>query len=100
MLGLSLAAMLSSPQFLFRDAELEADPAAKGGWRLDPYAKASQLAHFLIEVTKAFGAFYRECHVLGDDRELTQARLMLVESTRRVLAQGLTLLGIPLPERM
>ncbi len=46
-LGLSLAAMLSSPQFLFRDAELEADPAAKGGWRLDPYAKASQLAFFL-----------------------------------------------------
>ena len=64
------------------------------------HGKASQLAHYLIDVTKAFGGFYRECKVLGEGRELTSARLMLVEATRRVLAQGLTLLGIPLPERM
>lgn len=65
------------------------------------HAKASQLAHYLIEVTKVFGAFYRECRVLNeDDRELTRARLMLVDATRRILAQGLGLLGIPLPERM
>lgn len=63
-------------------------------------AKASQLAHYLIDVTKAFGAFYRECHVLGEDAELTRARLMLVDATRRILGRGLTLLGIPLPERM
>lgn len=64
------------------------------------FGKASQLAHYLIDVTKAFGAFYRECQVLGVDPKLTQARLMLVESTRRILAQGLTLIGIPLPSRM
>ena len=64
------------------------------------FAKASQLAHYLIEVTQAFGAFYRECQVLGQAREVTQARLMLVEATRRVLAQGLMLLGIPIPQRM
>ena len=64
------------------------------------FAKASQLAHYLIDVTKTFNAFYRECKVLGDDPALTRARLMLVESTRRILAQGLSLLGIPLPERM
>ncbi len=46
-LGLSLAAMLSAPQFLFRDAELETDPDTRGGWRLDPYSKASQLSFFL-----------------------------------------------------
>ena len=64
------------------------------------FAKASQLAHYLIDVTKAFGAFYRECRVLGETPEVTSARLMLVEATRRVLARGLQLLGIPLPERM
>ncbi len=64
------------------------------------FRKASQLAQFLIDLTKAFGAFYRECHVINEDRALTEARLMLVESTRRVLAQGLHLIGIPLPERM
>ena len=64
------------------------------------FAKASQLAHYLIDVTKAYGAFYRECRVLGDDKELSRARLMLVEATRRILARGLGLMGIPLPERM
>jgi arginyl-tRNA synthetase len=64
------------------------------------HAKASQLAHYLIDVTKAFGLFYRECRVLGEDPALTRARLLLVEATRRVLGQGLTLLGVPLPERM
>ncbi len=64
------------------------------------FAKASQLAHYLIDVTKAFGAFYRECHVLGESPEVTRARLMLVEATRRVLARGMALLGIPLPARM
>lgn len=64
------------------------------------FSKASQLAHYLIEVTKEFGTFYRECHVLSENMELTEARLMLVEATRVILAQGLKLLGIPLPERM
>ncbi len=63
------------------------------------FAKASQLTSYMIDVTKSFGAFYRECHVLGEG-EKTAARLMLVEATRRVLAQGLGLIGIPLPERM
>ncbi len=64
------------------------------------FSKASQLAHYLIEMTRLFGAFYRECQVLGQASEITQARLMLVEATRRVLGQGLELLGIPLPEKM
>jgi arginyl-tRNA synthetase len=64
------------------------------------HGKASQLCNYLIDVTRVFGAFYRECRVLGEDAELTHARLMLVEATRRVLARGLELLGIPLPERM
>jgi arginyl-tRNA synthetase len=62
--------------------------------------QASQLAHFLVDVVKAYGDFYRECHVLGQSADLTASRLLLVESTRRVLAQGLRMLGIPLPTRM
>jgi arginyl-tRNA synthetase len=64
------------------------------------HRKASQLANFLIDLVKAYGEFYRECHVLGQTKELTEARLLLVESARRILAQGLHLLGIPLPDRM
>jgi arginyl-tRNA synthetase len=64
------------------------------------FAKASQLATYLIDVTKVYGVFYRECRVLGDDPALTRARLLLVEATRRILARGMELLGIPRPERM
>lgn len=62
--------------------------------------KASGLAHYLIDVTQAFGVFYRQCHVIGEPDPIKNARLMLIEATRRVLAQGLGLLGVPLPERM
>jgi len=64
------------------------------------FSKASQLCNYLIDVTKDFGHFYRECHVIGDDVELSQARLALVDATRAILAKGLELLGIPRPEKM
>jgi hypothetical protein len=43
-LGLSLAGMLESPQFLFRIETGEPDPAQSGAWRLDAYSTASQLS--------------------------------------------------------
>lgn len=46
-LGLSLAAMLSEPQFLFRQENFEADPERPGELRLDAYSKASRLSFFL-----------------------------------------------------
>jgi Protein of unknown function (DUF1592)/Protein of unknown function (DUF1588)/Protein of unknown function (DUF1595)/Protein of unknown function (DUF1585)/Protein of unknown function (DUF1587) len=46
-LGMSLAGMLESPQFLFRTERLEPDPARSGAYRLDAYSRASQLSFFL-----------------------------------------------------
>ena len=46
-LSLSLGAMLSSPQFLFRTEKLEPDPGQAGAYRLDAYSKASRLSFFL-----------------------------------------------------
>lgn len=46
-LGLSLAAMLTSPQFLFDRETVEPDPAHKGAYKLTGYSKASQLSFFL-----------------------------------------------------
>ena len=62
--------------------------------------QASQLSHYLIQLVKSFGSFYHDCPVLGQEPEITQSRLILVDATRRVLGRGLQLLGIPLPERM
>jgi hypothetical protein len=44
-LGLSLAGLLESPQFLFRQEVVEPDHA--GGYRLDAYSKATRLSFFL-----------------------------------------------------
>lgn len=46
-LSLSLAAMLESPQFVFRQDVLEPDPDHDGEYRLDAYSKASRLSFFL-----------------------------------------------------
>ncbi|MBU6154536.1 MAG: arginine--tRNA ligase [Bdellovibrionales bacterium] len=63
--------------------------------------KPSQLASYLIDVTKDFGHFYRECKVMNPENPaLTRARLALVEASRNVLSLGLDLLGMPKPEKM
>ena len=46
-LSLALGAMLSSPQFLFREAVLKPDPEHAGKFRLDGYSRASQLSFLL-----------------------------------------------------
>ena len=46
-LSMSLAAMLSSPKFLFRQQTIEPDPAHSGQWRMEAHAKAAQLSFFL-----------------------------------------------------
>ncbi len=63
--------------------------------------KPSQLTSYLIDLTKDFGVFYRECKVVNPENpELTKARLALVEAARIVLSLGLDLLGIPKPAKM
>ena len=46
-LSLTLGAVLSSPQFLFRQATEEPDPENRGEFRLDAYSKATRLSFFL-----------------------------------------------------
>lgn len=63
-------------------------------------SRPNHLASFLIDVTKMFNAFYRAHKVLGEDPELSKARLALVLATQRVLLKGLDCLGMRVPDRM
>ena len=47
-----------------------------------------------------FHGFYRDCKVLSDDAELTQARLWLTEACRIGLANALAVLGVHAPDEM
>ncbi|NOX38383.1 MAG: arginine--tRNA ligase [Calditrichaeota bacterium] len=58
------------------------------------------LTQYLSEVSTAFHKFYTECWVIGDDAELTQARLGLCLATSTVLANGFRIVGVSAPERM
>lgn len=64
--------------------------------------KASQLAHYLLDLVGAFHSFYRDCHVMGESvpTDTSRFRLGLVFATQKHLQICLTLLGIPAPERM
>lgn len=48
----------------------------------------------------AFHGFYRDCRVITDDPDATQARLWLTEACRVGLASALALLGVGAPEEM
>jgi len=58
------------------------------------------LANFLYELANAFHAFYEACPVLKSEEPARSSRLALCELSSRVLAKGLDLLGIKVPERM
>ena len=49
-----------------------------------------RFTEYLFELAEHFNAFFRDCRVEGAEKETS--RLLLVEATRRVLKQGLTLL--------
>jgi arginyl-tRNA synthetase len=64
-------------------------------------AEPHHLAGFVFNVASAFTTFYEECPVLKAPAEqVRHSRLALCALALRVLAKGLDLLGVPVPDRM
>jgi arginyl-tRNA synthetase len=59
-----------------------------------------RLTHYAQELAASFHQFYTNCHVLGVEPELQNARLALCDATRTVLALTLSLLGVSAPIKM
>lgn len=59
-----------------------------------------RIAFYLLELATAFHRFYNKSRVISDDGRMTQARLVLIDAVRQVLANALALLGIDAPESM
>ncbi len=68
--------------------------AAASGF--EPY----RVLDYLREVATRFHKFYTLHRVVTDDRELTRARLLLVDCVRMVLRNGLEVLGVSQPAKM
>jgi arginyl-tRNA synthetase len=56
------------------------------------------LCTYLYEFAQIFNAFYNQHKIIGADNE--SLRLMLARQTQSILVQGLTILGISVPESM
>jgi len=61
------------------------------------------LTGYATELASLFHGFYRDCRIVSDipeDRELSQARLMLAKAAKSVLARVLHVMGMTAPEQM
>ena len=59
-----------------------------------------RLTHYAQELASLFHQFYTNCHIIGEEPAVQNARLALADATRIVLALTLDLLGVSAPERM
>lgn len=66
---------------------------------LDDY-RPNLLCNYLFDLANAYHSFYEACPVLKAAEPARSSRLALSEATARTLKQGLSLLGIEVPERM
>ena len=60
----------------------------------------SYINRYLVELSGAFHSFYNACRIKGEAADVIAVRLALAEATRRVLANGLGILGVTAPEKM
>jgi len=76
---------------------------SKYGWVLGNAAselKPNHVANYVRELAEKFNEFYRDAPVLSAEQGLREARLMLVECSRLVLADALDCLGLTALEEM
>ncbi|GAB5413999.1 MAG: arginine--tRNA ligase [Congregibacter sp.] len=59
-----------------------------------------QIANYLRDLASEFHTYYNAYKVILDDEATRNARLLLCDSVRQVLANGLDLLGVSAPEEM
>ena len=83
---LALAKLLASLPQVVQDAAEQYEP--------------SFLARCLLDLCGAFNNYYHAHRIVGDDAELTRARIVLVDCLRQVIKNGLRILGLESPERM
>ena len=59
-----------------------------------------QLAYYLRDLSNHFHSYYNACKFIVDDKNLTQARLALINATQQILKNGLSILGVGAPDSM
>lgn len=72
------------------------DQVEKGAKTLHPHG----IFTYLMSLAAAFHGYYNQHKVITGDQDLSRARLALVLAVKKVIRNGLSLLGVTAPERM
>ena len=59
-----------------------------------------RIARYAYDLAAQFHGFYRDCRILGVDKDLAQARLALIKITAHTIKHALKLLGVSAPTSM
>ncbi|MBW1670416.1 MAG: arginine--tRNA ligase [Deltaproteobacteria bacterium] len=90
--------LLSTPEDIKLLKQLDAFPClvADAALALEPH----RVSYYLTELAGQLHGYYTRHRFITDDPDLTQARLLLADVTKRVFRKGLGLLGVSAPEKM
>ncbi len=96
--GRSLNAALTAPEEigLLKLMERYPEVVASSCRLMEPH----RITYYLMDLAAAFHAYYNRHRVLTDDADVTGGRLRLVMGVKKIIRNGLTLLGVSSPERM
>ncbi|RUM89937.1 MAG: arginine--tRNA ligase [Thermodesulfatator sp.] len=72
------------------------DTVSQSARSLEPH----RISYYLTELAGLLHKYYTTHRFIGDDPEITQARLLLAGVVKTVLKNGLNLLGVNAPDRM
>ena len=73
------------PEFIERSAS-----------KLEPHT----ICYYLKDLASIFHSYYNDEKIITDDENLLQSKLLLINSVRQVIKNGLGVLGIQAPESM
>jgi arginyl-tRNA synthetase len=69
-------------------------------YEIDKDLLPNRLCQYLFELSQKFNQFYENCPILKAEEPIRTSRLLLADLTARTIKLGLSLLGIPVLERM
>lgn len=81
---------------LIKNIALYPEKIKEAAKRYEPFI----ISRYLIHLSSAFNKFYQECNIMNVEKDLQEARLLLVELTGKIIKEGMGLLGIECPEEM
>jgi len=64
------------------------------------FLEPHRITFYLMNLASLFHSYYNKHRVLEDDKELTMGRLYLIMAVKKIIKNGLELLGVSAPEKM